>query len=62
MLGISNSYANEVSYTFDEARQIGISNSKEIKLQDEIINSLKNKNDIQKRIIYRIIRIMNITA
>ena len=49
MLGISNSYANEVSYTFDEARQIGISNSKEIKLQDEIIDSLKNKNYIQKK-------------
>ncbi|EHL16919.1 hypothetical protein HMPREF9629_00161 [Peptoanaerobacter stomatis] len=49
MLGISNSYANEVSYTFDEARQIGISNSKEIKFQDEIIDSLKNKNYIQKK-------------
>lgn len=45
---VSNSYAIDYDLTFEDARQIALENAQDIKLQEEIINSLQKKESLQK--------------
>lgn len=45
----SNSYANQYDLTFEQARQKALENAQDIKLQEEIINSLQKKEEVQKQ-------------
>lgn len=48
-MSISNSYAQNYEFTFEEARKKALKNAEDIKLQEEMISSLKEKEEKQSK-------------